>query len=96
MNGLRFQPGEAAVFAVATDPSGLPGIGAHVDVLLVGPIQAGDVLRYGEVFGVAHADADYLIDWPDGEFGLVRDWQLRKINPPAEPESITRQLEVTA
>jgi len=96
MNGLRFQAGETALFVVAADPSGLPGVGARVDVLLVGPIRAGTVLRYGDVIGVAEADADYLIAWPDGDFGLVRDWQLRKLNPPEEPKTMTRQREMAS
>ena len=82
MTGFRFQAGEIALFVVAADPGGLPGLGERVDVLLVGPIRAGTVLRYGDVVGLAEADADYLIRWPDGDFGLVRDWQLRKLNPP--------------
>lgn len=96
MSGFRFAAGEIAVFMVASHPDGIPGIGEKVEVQVVGPIHAGDVLKFGIIEGTAMGDADYLVRWPDGDFGLVRDWQLRKLNPPDEPASITYREEVEA
>lgn len=60
--------------------------------------NVGEVVTIEEVgpFGENHwggkksLGGEYLIRAPDGRLGVVRDYQLRKIDPPAEPASLTR------
>jgi hypothetical protein len=86
MSGLRFGVGELAIYAVPWDEECLPVAGHIFKVDEVGPLEDGD--------GVL---VDYMISNEEHE-GSCYDWQLRKIDPPAEPASLTREsdVEVTA
>lgn len=82
MSGLRFKVGDPAVFAVARTVHGIPHAGSVCEVSM-----AGDILSAcGEW-------TDYEIKFADGAGLCVMDYQLRKLDPPAEPESLTRQQE---
>lgn len=96
MNGLRFQEGEQAIFACPRSFEAQEEIGNLCTVALVGPWAAGQTVQLPDgQRGYLDSAADYLIDCGDS-WRYVRDWQLRKLNPPAEPASITRDSEVTA
>lgn len=96
MSGLRFKAGELAILAVSTDDSATGCEGEIVEIYLVGPFVPGDVVLLEGVKRVRILKySDYVIRWPGTTTGgIVKDWQLRKIDPSAEPESITRRLEV--
>lgn len=92
MNGLRFKVGELAIFAIATKANGIPYVGCNIEIMYIGPFHAGQQWN-----GIAIPnDCDYLLLAKDGRKGAAFDWQLRKLDPPAEPESITRREEVQA
>lgn len=94
MNGLRFKVGELAIFMFARGEEGAPFQGETCQVIDVGPWKAGDEWRPG--FKCFRKDSDYVIQMPQGAKGQCMDYQLRKLDPPAEPESITRREEVEA
>ena len=79
MSGLRFKVGELALFAVARTGDGQHWVGEVVQVIAVGALTR------------SLAIVDYGVESPDGETGGCYDWQLRKLDPPAEPLSLTRQ-----
>jgi len=85
MNGLRFKVGELAIYAVPWSPRCNPYVGQQCEV-----IKAGHVCVIEGVF------VDYDLLFSDGIKIAAYDWQLRKLDPPAEPESITRREEVEA
>lgn len=92
MNGLRFKVGEMAIVAVAMNPVNQ---GKVVEIIAVGPFKAGHRVVVNGVRRRSLEDCDYFLDQsPPG--GLAHDYQLRKIDPPAEPESITRREECEA
>lgn len=80
MSGLRFKLGDLAVFAVARTVRGIPYVGLECIVILAGeaPDDEGGL-------------QDYWVRYEDTTEASVADWQLRKINPPAEPASLTRE-----
>jgi hypothetical protein len=94
---LRFAVGESAVIAISASGSR----GKIVEILAVGPFKEGDVVRTpdGELRTCTH-EADYVATHvsptPERPFALVRDYKLRKIDPPAEPASLTRRSEYGA
>ena len=96
MSMLRFEAGEMAIFAVAMFPSAFGHQGEQVEVLHRGPFGAGSLVTIRGYTWRIDRDVDYAIGWRDGYIGCVRDWQLRKINPPAEPATLTRREEVEA
>ena len=80
MNGLRFKVGDLARVAVITDADDADVINKFVEIVAIGEFNP-DV---GRVF-------DYDADYGDSEFLFTcMDYQLRKIDPPAEPASLTR------
>jgi hypothetical protein len=89
MDGLRFKVGELAIFVVAVYDSGVQHQGKTVEIVEVGPWSAGTLLKKW----VMKRKTDYLIRTADGYHGAVVDWQLRKIDPPAEPAGLTRDTE---
>jgi hypothetical protein len=86
MNSLRFKVGEMAIVAVDIGGNGCQG--SIVEILEVGPLEEfnhkGEKKRYNYRTSSPHKG------W---EVGLCLDIELRKIDPPAEPASISR-LEV--
>lgn len=93
MSRLRFVTGEVAIFAVPTVEHAFSNVGEQVVIMEIGPFKKGDMCRTA---GKMVEDTfDYVAEFSDGLFG-VKDWQLAKLNPPAEPESITRREEVEA
>lgn len=88
MNGLRFKVGEMAILAVALRRHDL--LGTHVSVEKIHQRPAGSACVDNSTLLVA---CDYIVEHVDGSKGSVADWQLRKIDPPAEPASLTRQCE---
>lgn len=90
MNGLRFEVGELAV--IAADVCGEGCEGSIVEILEVGPLWDWTHVGTYERF-------DYKTTSPKPEewdYGLVYDIELRKLNPPAEPASLTRVEEPEA
>jgi hypothetical protein len=88
MSGLRFKVGELAVFYIPRHPCGVSGIGRIVEVVEVGPIQQGQICQStGKPLDVG--PRDYIVQM-DGFRGSCDDYQLRKLDPPAEPVSLTR------
>jgi hypothetical protein len=95
MSGLRFKVGDMALVAVAMNPKNL---GDVVQILAIGPYRIGDVVigpHGGPV--LLRTSADYFVDGRS-ICQTAFDWQLRKLDPPAEPASLTRtkECEVTA
>lgn len=92
MSGLRFKVGELVVFAVSSNIANSDRyLGEVMCVEAVGPFRPGDV-----VLGrVMHRHRDYIISF-GAKLGTARDWQIRKLDPPAEPRSIKRREEVEA
>lgn len=94
MSGLRFKVGELALFVFATDPSGIGSEMETVEIHAVGPFKTGDrITIYGRTLPI-RGRGDYVIRYVGTTAGgLVKDYQLRKIDPPAEPASLTRTKE---
>lgn len=96
MSGLRFKQGELAILVVARGKKSSAALGDQVLIHAVGPFRRGDTFhpyRPGSDISKAMQDVDYAVIAPTGGI-MCMDWQLRKIDPPAELESITRRLEV--
>lgn len=99
MSGLRFKVGDLAILAFATDPSGIGSEGEVVEIYSAGPYQPGDRVPIRGVARRIGKACDYVIRFSGtNDGGICHDYQLRKIDPPAEPESLTREneCEVTA
>lgn len=88
---MRFQVGEMAILAVVISPRYMPYRNQQCEVIEVGPFPIGTPTQTGSTTTVS----DYHVQFADGMSILVRDWQLRKINPPEEPASLTRHKETT-
>jgi hypothetical protein len=95
---LRFQQGEKAIFAVPLEHQQMPYFNHECVVDMVGPFSPGQIVNFhGELRQFQHA-CDYIIMFDDVVGAIVKDYQLRKINPPEEPASLTRtnEEEITA
>lgn len=99
---MRFKVGELAVLAVSLHPEETDDIGKEVIVQEIGPYRTGQVIRHpicGEM-GFVVRPGDYLVTFSDEACSCVRDFQLKKMNPPEEPASLRRdetiEEEVTA
>ncbi|HEY4145203.1 hypothetical protein [Pinirhizobacter sp.] len=93
MKGLRFSIGDIAVFAVARCSDSNRFIDRECIVRMIGPYARGQILPH-PVKGnpcFVDADGDYVVVFANGLAACPLDWQLRKLDPPAEPESITRR-----
>ncbi|NII73240.1 hypothetical protein FHW84_001809 [Dyella sp. SG562] len=90
MSGLRFKEGDLAIIAVVSEMHELRG--RLCEVIAVGPWKH-DEIAFGRP---VNGGADYVVAVVGGFEGCIHDWQLRKLDPPAEPESITRREEVEA
>ena len=90
MNGLRFKVGELAIIACAIHPENQ---GKVVEILAVGPYQIGDIVVHPSGAQVEIlSNTDYFID-VELPNCTAKDYQLRKIDPPTEPASLTRESE---
>jgi hypothetical protein len=92
---LRFKVGELAIVAVGRGKKSLRLIGEEVRIHCVGPFRSGDTFLPSDptkLWGQALQDGDYACTSSLGGF-MAMDWQLRKIDPPAEPASLTHQVE---
>lgn len=83
MNGLRFKVGDLAVYVVPWHLLCQPYVG-----------QPCEVVRAGGVSVIEGRIADYELRFSDGAWLSAFDWQLRKLDPPAEPVEMTRVEEV--
>lgn len=82
MTGLRFKVGELAILAVVRNPLFVRFIGQRVTIMKIKPRT---------IFGTFD---DYQLDQMVGDFhACVADFQLQKIDPPAEPASLVREFE---
>lgn len=89
---MRFQVGEIAILALVISHRYMQYRNQECEVIEVGPFPIGTPTQTGPTTFVA----DYHVQFADGLSILVRDWQLRKINPPEEPASMTHHEETTA
>lgn len=90
---MRFQIGEMAIFAVARTPRALPYVYSQCEVIEAGNFSPGHKWPDG---AVGMLGGEYRVRFADKSSATVMDWQLRKINPPEEPKTLTRQKETTA
>jgi hypothetical protein len=95
MNGLRFDLGEIAILVIARGPESSAALNTQCDVCAVGPFREDQIVQLSDRWGIVGCQCDYLINACSGII-CVMDWQLRKIDPPAEPESLTMREEVEA
>lgn len=89
MSGLRFKAGELAMLVVVVHPE---NHGRIIEIAAVGPFQIGDLICTETRYFRCTRDCDYATAdrWATGVF----DYQLRKIDPPAEPVSLTRESDI--
>lgn len=96
---MRFKIGEMAIYAVAINPELMKYKNQQCTVVAIGPYSAGQVVPHptkpGQTAKVVHG-GDYIVTFADGQGVSPHDWQLRKINPPEEPESLKHHEEATA
>jgi len=88
---MRFQVGEMAIYAVASCHDMSQYVGQQCTVGSIGPYKPGDFVPhpiYGRPGKVVYG-GDYIVTFADGQGTCPKDWQLRKINPPEEPEAMT-------
>lgn len=87
---MRFEEGELARVAVSTNPRYQ---GVIVTIVKVGPFKQYDVVRIGETRMLMLAnDCDYVVN-AEGDMKLAFDYQLAKLNPPAEEEALVKEEE---
>lgn len=92
---LRFQQGEMAIFAIAVNEGEISHMGEQVEITAVGPFKRGDRVKGKTTTGIVFEDCDYLIFFPsDPEEAIVKDYQLRNINPPEEPALLKRTSDI--
>lgn len=96
MTGLRFKVGELAIMALCPSRDGDRAIGQTVEVIAISvapgqPVKA----SWGEWY-FCRTGHDYVVQFPNDSLMWCSDWQLRKIDPPAEPASLKRESEVVA
>lgn len=82
---MRFKQGELVLFVIATTPAGVPFVGEVVEISKVGPC---DAYSYGDP--AKRVRVDYTVTVPGGTLLGAMDYQLRKLDPPNEPASLTR------
>lgn len=95
MNGLRFELGEIAILAVARGPESAAALNSQCAVCAIGPFFQNQIVPINDQWGIVGSACDYLVE-ACSVIICVKDWQLRKIDPPAEPESLIHREEVEA
>ena len=89
---MRFVEGEMARVVVCTNPRYQNEV---VEVIGVGPYKQFDMVKLPGRLLLVSNDCDYIVQ--AGEYGkLAFDYQLAKIEPPAEQETITKAEETEA
>lgn len=89
---MRFKVGELAIIAVDAGGNGHEGL--VVEIAKVGPMRI-FTQRSDGVFTILTMDYQVSIEGVcplDGDW-FVWDWELRKIDPPAEPAELTKTEE---
>ena len=89
MSGLRFKVGELAIFQFSITGIDPQDMGELCEVAELGPYPIGSFTTKGPTTRVC----DYLVQFADGSCRYCTDIELRKIDPPAEPASLTRESE---
>ena len=96
---LRFNPGDIVVLAIAITQIQLLHEKEEATILIKGPLEPGvrypvDIGQHAGSIGQTKIPGDYLIEYSNGEGGVVNDYQLiRKgntlpdFNIPAPPRS---------
>jgi hypothetical protein len=84
---LRFHVGDLALVVLWRNPT-YEGQTEVVEIVAVGPFAPWDPCPDGKSNGAGDW-RDYLVQTQRGR-GMCDDWQLRPINPPKEPASLTR------
>lgn len=89
---LRFSVGDLARIVVAVSPDTAQSLGNVVEVVLVGPWPAGSAIQVpGDRLALIYYPTDYLINTGGPRpWMFCDDYILAPIDPPAEPESLTR------
>ncbi len=99
---MRFAEGEVCIYAVATSPDLMNLVGSEVTIFKVGPFHHGQVVtmyKAGFAPEVRRIDGnfDYIIEVPSepGKTQITgaRDFQLRKKEPPQEPDRVMVHME---
>jgi hypothetical protein len=91
MSGLRFEVGDMAIYAIPTVAGANKWVGEVVEIVEVGPFAPNHRHAYnGKLASLKRHD--YLCKHYTS-LGGVWDWQLRKIDLPDEPASLTRESE---
>jgi hypothetical protein len=95
---LRFKQGDLAILMIARSTKSQPHVGKVGVIDRVGPMKPGDTFFWKGRWCVVDGAGDYV--WTCGDdvsCGVVpMDWQLLKIDPPAEPESLRHMEDVEA
>jgi len=79
----RFKVGELARFVVPIWPGQISHVGEVVEIIQLDPPPG------------MHGKRDYLCRWHEKE-GQLLDYQLAKLDPPEETDSLTRREECEA
>lgn len=86
---MRFKQGDVAIFAVAGSAETARMVGEQCEIAVAG------VKKGAYYFGIPSSiDCDYLIFFGNQEGTLCMDWQLRRIDPPTEPEAMIRTSDI--
>lgn len=80
---MRFECGEIAIFMFGISTPKHDGMTCQV---IEAETRARDTY-------VGMLVSDYVVEMSNGDLRICYDWQLRKLNPPAEPASLTRHSE---
>ena len=80
---LRFKPGDMVVLAIAITQIQLLHEKEEAMVLIKGPLEPGvrypvDIGQHAGTIGQTKLPGDYLIEYSNGEGGVVNDYQLIK------------------
>lgn len=86
---MRFKLDELALVAVC---SGRPEwVGRQCQVLNIGPFERDTIICVNGGRWLVQEDADYITEVQGvSDFVTFRDWQLRKLDPPEEPQAMTK------
>lgn len=94
MNGLRFKVGDMAIYVIPYHAKGYKWVGEIVEVIEVGPFSPDHVHPSTGKFASLKSH-DYMCKHYSS-IGGVWDWQLKPIDAPEVPHSITEREEVEA
>jgi hypothetical protein len=97
-SGMKFQVGEIAIFAHARTFASLNRIGQFCIIRGIGPYKRYQFVCIAPNNTDAYAgfDADYWIQYQDGEQGICTEDQLRKVEDPDQGITVEEIEEITA